>query len=109
VNDAAIVPDPLVSQLKHFIVDSLGLRDLKANEITDYEPLMGGRIGLDPLDAAELAMHLEETLGIAIRGQKQSDAAFANVASLAAFVRQHAPASPFAPQVVLPLEFAVNW
>jgi acyl carrier protein len=79
--------DPLRARLKHFIVGTLNLSDVKADRISDDEPLVGGRIGLDSLDALELSMGLEEEFGITIRTGGESRAALANIASLAEFIR----------------------
>ena len=107
--DEAPIPDPLIALLKRFIVSSLELRDLKADTITDDEPLLGGRIGLDPLDAVELATCLEDRFGIAIRSQNEIHAAFANVAGLADYIRNYKPANPVVRQTLLPFEMSARW
>jgi acyl carrier protein len=79
--------DPLRSRLKHFIVDTLNLSDLKADWITDNEPLMGGRIRLDSLDALELFMGLEEEFGIVIVAGAEARDAVSSIATLAEYIR----------------------
>ncbi len=85
--------DPLPARLKRFIVDTIKLRDTKADNITDDEPLIGGSLGLDSLDELELALGLEEEFGVVIRTRDESRAAFASIASLANFVRSRPPGS----------------
>jgi acyl carrier protein len=83
--------DLLPIRLKHFIVDALELNDVEADSITDDEPLVGGRIGLDSLDGVELFLAMEEEFGIMIRDGDESRAALTNVASLTDFIRTHLP------------------
>ena len=89
--------DPLTSRLKHFIVDTFRLRDVAADQITDDEPLIGGGLGLDSLDALELALGLEEKFGITVHSQDESQVALASIASLAGFIRAQAPGASFVP------------
>jgi len=83
--------DPLPLQLKHFIVNTLKLRDTPVEKISDDEPLIGGTLGLDSLDALSLAMSLEDEFGVTIHSRAESHQAFASVTSLAGFIRAHAP------------------
>ncbi|HVU17201.1 MAG TPA: phosphopantetheine-binding protein [Candidatus Didemnitutus sp.] len=82
-----IAEEPLRTRLKYFVVERLHLRDLQAERIADNEPLLGGRIGLDSLDALELFMGIEEEFGITIAGGDEPKAALTSIASLAHFIR----------------------
>jgi acyl carrier protein len=106
MRDNAPNEDPLKKRLKFFIVDTLKLQDIKADTITDDEPLIGGRIGLDSLDSLELFMCLEEEYGIMIRSTDESRAAVASIASLAEFIRTHVPGDPGIRQVPQPLRLS---
>jgi acyl carrier protein len=96
--------DPLRLRLKHFIVDTLKLNDIKADKITDDEPLIGGRIGLDSLDALELFICLEEEFGLMIRSGEESRAALVSIASLADFIRTHVPGDPAVRPTMQPIK-----
>jgi acyl carrier protein len=78
--------DPLSSRLKRLVADLFRL-DLSARDsLSDHEPLFGGRLGLDSLDAIELAMSVEEEFGITIHTREESLSAFTSIASLADFI-----------------------
>ena len=84
--------DPLRAQLKQLIVQTLKLDDLRPEDISDDEPLIGAGINLDSIDALELVVSLEKQFGIKITSSEESRAALASVAHLADFVRSRAPA-----------------
>ena len=78
--------DPLPSRLKHLIAAQFRLGLTDPDNIPDHEPLIGGRLGLDSLDALELAMSLEDHFGITINSQAESIRAFASIATLTEFI-----------------------
>lgn len=80
--------DALTSKLKQLIVETLRLEDVKAEDIPDNEPLVGGGLSLDSIDALELVVRLEKEFGIKIATSEEARRALANVAALAAFVRE---------------------
>jgi acyl carrier protein len=82
--------DSLSSHLKHIIVDTLHLDDIKPEDIKDDAPLIGGELALDSIDALELVMKLEKEFGIKIRSSEESRQALSSVKSLTAFIRQRA-------------------
>lgn len=47
---------------------------------------MGGDLGLDSLDGLELAILIEEKFGVTMQSNAESNDAFTNVDSLAAFI-----------------------
>lgn len=79
-------PDPLPSRLKHLIAEQFRLDLPEPDMIPDHAPLIGGSLGLDSLDALELAICVEEQFGITIQSQAESVHAFASIASLTHFV-----------------------
>jgi acyl carrier protein len=81
------MPDPLIARLKQLIVETLRLEDVAPADIPDGEPLIGGGLSLDSIDALELAVRLEKEFGIKIASSEEARAALATVASLAAYVR----------------------
>jgi acyl carrier protein len=82
-------PDTLLSQLKHLIADMFRPDLLDPEKIGDNEPLLGGRLGLDSLDALELAIRLEEVFGLRICLPEEWHQAFASIAVLADSIRTH--------------------
>ena len=85
--------DPLTTRLKHLIVETLRLEDVKPEDIKDEAPLIGSGLALDSIDAVELVVKLEKEFGIKIRSSEESRQALASVASLASFIRQRADPS----------------
>jgi acyl carrier protein len=82
------MPDPLIARLKQLIVETLRLEDVTPADIADSEPLVGGGLSLDSIDALELVVRLEKEFGIKIASSEEARSAMANVASLAAYVRE---------------------
>ena len=83
--------DPLLQQLNQLVAARFRLVE---SRLTPEEPLIGGRLGLDSLDALELGMSVEEKFGVTIASAAESRTAFASLASLAAFIRRQAPPLP---------------
>ncbi|MFZ3184803.1 MAG: phosphopantetheine-binding protein [Pseudomonas sp.] len=74
-------------EIKHLIIDALGLEDLAAEDIGADLALFGEGLGLDSVDALELGLALQKRFGIKIDADaKDTRSHFANVASLATFV-----------------------
>ena len=79
--------EALVKELKQLIIDTLMLEDIKASEIETEAPLFIEGLGLDSIDALELAMALQEKYGVEIHDDADENREiFASVASLASFV-----------------------
>jgi|JI10StandDraft_1071094.scaffolds.fasta_scaffold445789_2 acyl carrier protein len=84
--------DPLIDRLKILIVATLKLEGVRPEEIPDDEPLIGSpRFGLDSIDALELVLALEKEFGVKIGSSEESRQALTSVATIAAFIRAHAP------------------
>ena len=84
--------DPIPSRLKHLIVDLFRLDIAEPDQIANDAPLIGGSLGLDSLDALELAMAVEEMFGLVIHSREESLHAFASIDSLTRFIHSRAPA-----------------
>ncbi len=84
------MPDPLLLKLKVLIVETLRLEDVTPADIPDDEPLVGGGLSLDSIDALELVVRLEKEFGVKIASSEESRAALASVSALAAYLRAHA-------------------
>jgi len=80
--------DPLTARLKQLIVETLRLEGITPEEIPDDEPLVGGGLSLDSIDALELVVRLEKEFGIKIASSEEARRALASVAALAAYIRE---------------------
>ena len=82
----------LEADLKRLIVEALVLEDIAPDEIETEAPLFVEGLGLDSIDALELAMALEERYGVKIGDDPdQNRQIFASVRTLAAFVSENRP------------------
>jgi acyl carrier protein len=83
----------LEAEIKKLIVETLMLEDVTPEEIDSIEPLFGDGLGLDSIDALELALALEGRYGVTVQEDaEQNERIFANVRALATFVSEKRPA-----------------
>ncbi len=76
----------LHTQIKEMIVRVLMLEGVNAVDIGNEDRLFGGGLGLDSVDALELAIHIEEEHGVKMPDDERAREAFASVATLARFI-----------------------
>ncbi len=77
----------LEAELKDIIIEVLVLEDITPEDIVSEDPLFGEGLGLDSIDALEIAMALEQKYGIVTGDNPDEDRThFASVSSLASFV-----------------------
>ena len=82
--------EALEAELKELIVETLALEDIAPEEIEADAPLFVEGLGLDSIDALELAMALEERFGVKIgEDPEENQRIFASVVSLASFVQEN--------------------
>jgi len=80
----------LVAELKTLIIEGLHLEDIMAEEIIPDEPLFGEGLGLDSIDALEIAVLLDRKYGVKITSEDdRNQEIFASLNSLAAFVQEN--------------------
>ena len=73
--------------LKRLIVETLSLEDVTPEEIEDEAPLFGEGLGLDSLDALELAVACEHAFGVTLDvEQDEVHQALRSVAALADYL-----------------------
>jgi acyl carrier protein len=82
------MPDPLLPRLKQLIVETLRLEEVAPADIADNEPLIGGGLSLDSIDALELVVRMEREFGIKIASSEEARQALTSVAALAAYIRE---------------------
>jgi acyl carrier protein len=81
----------LKAEIKELIVRELNLEGRDPKSIEDDAPLFGAGLGLDSLDALQLAMSVEEKYGVRIPEGDDARSIFASVSALARHVRASAP------------------
>lgn len=80
-------------RLKKLIVDALILEDVKPEDIETDAPLFVEGLGLDSIDALELALAIHQEFGVrTTQGDERNREIFHSVKSLAAFIRSENPA-----------------
>jgi acyl carrier protein len=78
---------PLEHEIKELIISSLGLEDVRPDDIENDQPLFGDGLGLDSIDALELGLVLQKRYGVSMSADsEQARRHFASVSALAAFV-----------------------
>jgi acyl carrier protein len=77
----------LKREIKQLLVSELNLTGRDPNSIEDDAPLFGtGGLGLDSLDALQIAMLVEEKFGIRVPEGDEARPLFRSVSSLADFI-----------------------
>jgi len=82
---SAGAPD-LKLRIKRALIEELDLRGKTEADIDDTAPLFGAGLGLDSLDALQLAMALEERFGVKVPEGEAGREVFASVQAIADFV-----------------------
>lgn len=81
-------------KLKQVIVESLMLEDVSPEDIDSEQPLFGEGLGLDSIDALELAIAVDKEFGVRIKADDENTRAiFASVRSLVTFIEQERTAA----------------
>jgi acyl carrier protein len=95
------VSEALEPRIKRLIVEALMLEDVKPEDIDTDAPLFVEGLGLDSIDALELALAVHKEFGVKTSPDDERNREyFYSVASLAEFIRRHekeagsAPAEP---------------
>lgn len=79
--------DELETEIKAVIIDALMLEDITAEEIQSEDALFVEGLGLDSIDALEIAMAIEERYGVSVDDDAtENEKVFASVRTLAEFV-----------------------
>lgn len=78
----------LAAQVKEVIIRELNLEDTSPDDIADDVQLFGGGLGLDSLDALQLAMALEEHFDVKIPEGDDARPVFRSVATIVAFIEK---------------------
>ncbi|MDB4090410.1 phosphopantetheine-binding protein [Pseudomonadales bacterium] len=77
-------------EMAELLVESLNLEDISAAEIDPDAELFGDGLGLDSIDALELALAISQKYGVQMQAEDDNvRSAFATLASLTAFTAEH--------------------
>ena len=78
------------SEVGELIVECLNLEDITLEDINPVEPLFNEGLGLDSIDALELAVSLSTRYGIQIRSDDPDNKQiFSSLRALAGYVESH--------------------
>ena len=78
---------PLELEVAHVIVEALNLEDVRAEDIDPDEPLFREGLGLDSIDALEIALAISVKFGFQIKSDEgESDRIFASLRTLSRHV-----------------------
>jgi acyl carrier protein len=84
--------ETLRQEIKALIIESLMLEDVQAEDIADDMPLFGDGLGLDSIDALELAIAIERHFGVTIEADdERNKEIFACTNALAAHIISERP------------------
>jgi len=76
-------------ELAKLIIESLNLEDMDPSEIDPQEPLFGDGLGLDSIDALEIALAISQRYNVQMQAEDEGvHKAFSTLASLSSFVEQ---------------------
>jgi acyl carrier protein len=78
--------DEVIAQVKRVIVEGLRLDKVKPEDIGDDQPLFGGALGLDSVDALELVLEVERHFGVRIEDDAEGRAVLRSPRTLAAHI-----------------------
>ena len=76
----------LRSKLKELLIERLKFEDMSPDDIKDDEPLFGGGLGLDSIDALEIVVMLESEFGIKMKNETSARDSFRSISTLASYV-----------------------
>lgn len=80
------------ARMAKLIVESLNLEDVVAADIVPEQPLFGEGLGLDSIDALELALAISQEYGVQLKAEdEKAEAVFKTLRSLNKFVEDNLP------------------
>lgn len=85
----------LEEELKQLIISELKIKDVVPAAWDENDPIFGGKLGLDSVDALELVIILKKRFGVDLKNRNEARTHLQSVATLAAHVRAtRGPAPP---------------
>ena len=75
------------AEMAELLVEALNLEDVEAGEIDPEAPLFGDGLGLDSIDALEIALAISQKYDVQMQAEEETTReAFATLRALTAFV-----------------------
>ena len=81
--------EDLKLELKNKLIEVLNLEDVAIEEIKDTDPLFGGGLGLDSIDALELIVLLDKDYGIKLSDPKKGKEIFQSIEVMAKYIEEN--------------------
>lgn len=79
-----------MNEFKNFLIESLGLEDITAEDIGDDDALFGDEgLGLDSVDSIELVIAIQNKYGVKISDSADYNEIFGSVTSLYSYIQKH--------------------
>ncbi len=75
-----------IAELKNKIIETLGLTDVRPEDIPVDGQLIGSELGLDSIDVLELVMMIEKDYGVKIESREMGVKVFASLRALATHI-----------------------
>ena len=79
--------EDLITSLKTYIIEQLNLRQFTPEQIDVDEPLIGGGLGLDSIDALELIVMIEKNYGLKISNPEEGRKILSSISNIAEFIQ----------------------
>ncbi|MDX8378035.1 MAG: phosphopantetheine-binding protein [Mariprofundales bacterium] len=80
----------MLEEVKAILIEELQLEDVKPEDIDVDAPLFGEGLGLDSIDALELAITLERAYGVRIKsGDSRNEEILSSLGSLTKFIEEN--------------------
>lgn len=82
-----MIQNAFEAEMAEMLVEVLNLEDIEAAEINPQDPLFGEGLGLDSIDALEIALAISQKYSVEMKAEDESTKeAFATLNSLCQFV-----------------------
>jgi acyl carrier protein len=78
--------EALKTELKEKIIEVLNLEEISVEDINDNDPIFGGGLGLDSIDALELIVMLDKDYGIKLTDPKEGKVIFESIETMATYI-----------------------
>jgi len=81
--------EDFVYTLKTQIIEALNLEGMTPEQIDNDQPLFGGGLGLDSIDALEIIVILDKNYGIRLATPEEGKKIFRSVNTIADYIRKY--------------------